>query len=204
MYTVGSGAIKIMAMDSAKCDSSHKSASASHGPDVAALYARSRKTKGHSDWNFSAVLRGHPSGRRRDDPSWLERVTITGKHVLGINYHPNARILEWYAKRCKFHWYDVLPKVFTDETLSRTRMMLSLVDADRDNPRRHVKNVIDVDLLTSPLIHLRDQSKREKNKIFYDVLILPRLTPGRRAVGTRRKQTARIHADEFYVPVAPG
>ncbi|KYM86717.1 hypothetical protein ALC53_03867 [Atta colombica] len=112
-------------MDSAKCDSSHedKSASASHGPDVAALYARSRKTKGHSGWNFSAVLRGHPSGRRRGDPSWLERVTITGKHVLGINYHPNARNLKWY---------------FTNETLSRTRMMLSLVDADRDNPRRHV------------------------------------------------------------------
>ncbi|KYQ56825.1 hypothetical protein ALC60_04425, partial [Trachymyrmex zeteki] len=137
IYTAGSGAIKIMS--SAKCDSSHEgeSASASHGPDVAALYARSCKTKGHSGWNFSAVLRGHPSGRRWGDPSWLERVTITGKHVLGINYRP---IGTWNgtrnAERCKFHRCDVLPKIFTDETLSRTRMMLNLVDADRDNPRR--------------------------------------------------------------------
>jgi len=38
---------------------------------------------------YMAILRGHPSGRRRGDPSWLERVTITGKHVLGINYHPS-------------------------------------------------------------------------------------------------------------------
>ena len=53
---MGSGAIKIMTMDSAKCDSSHedKSASASHGPDI--VYARSRKTKGHSGWNFSGSL----------------------------------------------------------------------------------------------------------------------------------------------------